>query len=722
MGVRIWDRLLDREVRLPSGRQQFGRFIMLGGDRGLSVGGWQLSRGDYLAAVGAWTLWDEVDNRGSSGRFERRALPDEITTQCLLAVGIRLDRLHADAASPRRWLEESPLMERRELESQIKRRMLDDQVDKHLDVLRDVCYRPADRLRVVNRLVPVGAARKITPATIRRLAAHSEDWNRILPDGIEPNAVLTPVRVENFDFYENRVAARLVEHLWQDTSRRLGEVEKIDTMVDDIKRYTEQAGERPWRLHNKLFDLIKGVTQNQPWLDLIARRRDELRACRDALFALRGAGVLPGVDRHAEIGTVLRATNLFVNEHRYRRVRSLWQAWIEDRTGIGGADETARVQDLCRAFAAYSALLVLHALDHLGHLDSDREPPFTRGAAPLDLRGTSATLAWLDTDILELAAGGEPILRIIPLPHAVTRVGQEAAVQDEITQLTTAESTVPTLLMYPGSQEERTQLPTRLRLSAFSGCETRPPGTRGWALLPVSPLELDSVTRLARSLRSTLERHRHRGYPVTLTCQPGHARTVANEADWLSARPEGLVLTKPPTPTELATAIARLAALRKRAASRVDLRGDVEQLDRLVAELPTAAERISGFATCPVCLHHRSDPWRVLRPRQPDTYAGDCDRSRGGQCGTHWDLRVCATGLHSYPVLRPESLPEPTDFDGDELDRLFGSELVAAPCWLRPSVFICPLCGVCGEASGDRAAGCRRCSPSTGKANDTGQS
>src|SRR5262249_46868924 len=190
--------------------------------------------------------------------------------------------------------------------------------------------------------------------------------------------------------------------------------------------------------------------------------------------------------------------------------------------------------------------------------------------------------------------------------------------------------------------------------------------------------------------------------------------------DWLSARPdEGLVLTRPPAPAELASATARLAAMRKRAAGRIDLRGEVESLNRLATELPAAAERITDFATCPVCRHRRPDPWRTLHPRSRDTYECACDRTRGGQCGTRWDLRVCAACNRSYPVLRPEPVLEPAAFDGDELDRLFGSQLVAAPCWLRPSVFICPSCGVCGEAFAGKTAACQRCSPSAGQANET---
>jgi hypothetical protein len=459
VGVKVWDRLHEREATLPSGRLPFGRFILVDGNRSLSLGGRTLLQGDYLASPGEWTLWDESSHTRSHGGCDIHALPDETTAQTILALGARLDRLRAEEALPQRWLDETPLMERADLEPRIRRRGLDDEIQAHLDALRDVCHNPADRLRVVNRLVPVGAARRIVPATIVRLAGHSEDWNRLRPESVEPNVVLTPFRETNLDFYENRVAARLVDHLWRDSSDRLAAVMRIDTMLADIERYIAEAVERPWRLRGKLFRLIKGVADNQAWRELATARRAELEDIRDALAAVRGRQILPGVDRYAEIGTALRATNLFVNEHRYRRVRHLWRAWVDDRTGAGSdSGQVARIQDFCRAFAAYTGLLLLHALDHLGVLGPEAEAvPLKRGALPIGLGGatrTTTTMTWLPSDVFELATDGRPVLRIVPLPHAITREGRSAVVGGEIEQLTAQEPVVPTLIVYPGSHYE----------------------------------------------------------------------------------------------------------------------------------------------------------------------------------------------------------------------------------------------------------------------------
>ncbi len=616
MGVRIWDRLLGRELsRLPPGRLALGRFILLHGGRELSLAGRALLPGDYLAAPGEWMLWDEGRSADLSGSTDRFALPDETTVATILAIGARLAHLEAGVADLPQWLGESPLMEQSEMEPRLRRDTLDEAIDEHLAALRAVCHVPADRLRPVNRLVPVGAARRIVPATIMRLAGHSEDWYRPRPDDVEPRVVLTPLHEQSFDFYENRVAARLVDHLW----------------------------------------------------------------------------------------------------HRYRQVRDLWSAWANIR---GGAEDevspATQMQAFCRCFASYTALLLLHALDHLGALT--REPgtrPLGRDGdpAPVDLAGTAASVQWLQSDVFEITSGGQIALRIVPLPHAITAAGTAAAVDEEISRLTAGQPKAPTLIVYPGSQEERRDLPVSIRLAAFSGCDAPSPRSREWRLLPVTPMEIDSVMRLARSLRCALERERHRDYPVMLSCSQYHARVAAQgAANWISARTGGLAVIRPPGPGDYEAAFTRLQQARKRAEGDLNRRGEAEPLAALASALPAAAEHVADFATCPVCHYGRPDAWRSMHPRSGDTYACACTRIPD-QCGTRWELRSCSvrTCGQKFPVLIPKQEAEPAELDGDALDRKFGSQLTAAPCWLRPTVFICTSCGTCGEAFAGKGQACRRC-------------
>jgi hypothetical protein len=634
-------------------------------------------------------------------------LPEDTITDTVLALGTQL-RQPADSASKtgdgaRDWLKVSPLMVHSDTESKLRRTTLDDAIDECLSWLEDVCHRPVDRLRSVHRLVPVGTARRIVPATITRLAGHSEDWNRLRPDTVEPKVVLTPFLDPYADFYENRVAARLVDNLWQEVSKRLRTVSAIEAGAANISEYVAQAAGRPHRMQGSLFRMITDMPFDQAWRNRVGARRAELTRVLDRIESLRGNRVLPGVDRNAALGTALRATNLFVNEHRYRRVRDLWHAWVADHTGMEGeADDGARGREFGEAFTAYTALLVLHALDHLGAAAGE-EVRLAPGRT-LRLHGMVTSLTWSVSGRLDVGAGAGPLLRIVPLSHALTRKDRTAAGAAELGRLAAARPEVPTLLVYPGSVTERAALPSPARLAYFSGIESMAPDASGCGVLPVSPVELDSVLRLARNIRLAVERERTKSYPIHVDAATSHADALT--ADWLPRVERGLAVLSPPSPAEEERAMTALGGLRARARGQAHLRGELQPLNRLEAEVRAAADKTSGFTACPVCRQERSDPWRALHPR-PDDGTYGCDACQ--RCGARWEIRRCKSCDEHFPVLRPDPMTRPGDLDGDVLDSVFGSELLAAPCWLRPSACVCPFCGTCAEAAAGNANGCGRC-------------
>lgn len=620
-------------------------------------------------------------------------LPEDTVTDTVLALGTYLRPPGQGAEGVRDWLKVSPLMVHSDVESKLRRTGLDDAIDEWLGALEDVCHRPVDRLRTVHRLVPVGAARRIVPATVARLAGHSEDWNRLRPDTVEPKVVLTPFRDPYTDFYENRVAARLVDNLWQEITRRQRAVSAIKIGEENINEYVTQAAGRPHRMHGSLFQMISDTPFDQAWRDRVAARLADLAQVRNRIEALRGSRILPGVERNASIGTALRATNLFVNEHRYRRVRDLWHAWVADHTGTGEeTDRQARASEFAKAFTAYTALVVLHALDHLGAVAGI--PVWLAPGRTIPLRGAMTSLTWSADGALTISRNTGPLLCVKPLPHALTREGRTAAGAVELARLAAGPADLPTLAVYPGSAAERTALPLSSRLAYFSGIESMAPAAGGRAVVPVSPSELDSVLRLARNIRLAVEYAGRKRYPVPVAAAGTHANALA--ADWLTRNKHGLSVVRPPSPAERDRAKAVLSGLRTRAQGQFHLRGELEPLDQLQDEVETAADITRALATCPVCQTERPDPWRALHPRpDDDTYI--CDPCQN--CAARWEIRRCKSCHKHYPVLRPNPTLRPGDLDNDMLDRLLGSELLAAPCWLRPTAYVCPSCGTCAESA-----------------------
>lgn len=609
-----------------------------------------------------------------------------MTASVVGGIGGRLLGLAEVGTAAADWLAETPLMSGRDLDGRLRRLPLETAIEEHADHLHAVCHRPVSRLRVVREIVPVSRARRVVPETISRLAAHSEDWAGLTPGGIRPNRLVSPGRMLDLDFYENRVVAQTVDRVWHHLDRRIAELDGVTRLLDDVDRYLVDASTRPWRTRQYMYLLVAELISGRHWRDEAAAVRAGLVGMRDGLATLRAPGILPGVRRRAEAETGLRPTNLFANDKRYRHVADLWQAWVDAMTetigGVpGNGDRTAR-------FAAYSGLVLLHAADQAGW--SVGTEPLTPGGGDVTLvqRTRTLRLRWETDGTFLLLSKDRPFTRVVPLLLTLSGDDGPDALDGTVT-----EGDVPTLVVYPGTREEREKLPRAVRLRVFHGFDT----AARLAFVPVSPLEIDSMSRVARGLRHALARAAVRRYARPSTAMPTRvAGALAEGVGWLTAGPTGLVASRPPTPAERAAAHAAAPAAASRDAARSG--ADERLVTTLREEIAQLADEVAEVARCPLCGADPASPYD-FQPRDDDTFHARCRA-----CDSSWETRRCACG-DRFPVLRVDGgAPRPAD--GDGLDRLYAGDLLATPCWVRATGYVCSSCGTCAQS---RSIGCDRC-------------
>ncbi|MFH8490291.1 hypothetical protein [Streptomyces longisporoflavus] len=689
----LLDRVSGRPVSGTVGRALTGQYILLPERGSAEAGRRPLGTGEYY-----------VDKRGRSDRAES----DQVTVEAVLAIGRIVATLTARQASLAELADIHPLVDGAAAMKALSRQPLEEAIEEHLPFLRSVCFRPVSRLRPINRLVPVPRARRITPQTVMRLAAHSEDWASLRPDGVRPDRVLSPEREVNLDLYENRVAVHLVDQLWRYLTARMAQIRDIKGMFSDVERYIDDVSSRPWQQSSlRLWHLLAQFVEQEEWDARASLRLQELEKLRSAVSALRRSPLWNGVNRRAELGTSLRATNLLIGEDRFRHVAELWQQWMATRTRFISDDgEFSRGQDWCRGYECYVAVLLLRAFDEVGGQPADQSV-LARGAVPVNYRyrGSDVTLRWGEDGVLVIERDETVVLRVVPLPHPLTDSRLRAPVLDELAMLNVQPPIEPTLVLYPGGREERQELPQSVRLQAFEAPGAPAPGKDGTPLwkIPISPLEIDSVTRLGRGLRFVLEQPRLSGYPYQVLIGTGVDTDFVSRIPWLSMGTNGLIVTRVPADHEIAAARAMVLAQR-RDTSRFQQRGtNSTAVEALWEEVGRAVKQTVALTRCPRCGAESASPDRALQIRGDGQFRCSC-----GQCGGIWEGRRCRTCLRLYPILESSALVDAGSTDGDYLDRHFATDLLAAPCWVRARVFICPRCAVCGNAEGESQ--CARCS------------
>ncbi|NBE85412.1 DUF2357 domain-containing protein [Micromonospora rubida] len=563
-------------------------------------------------------------------------------------------------------------------------RDFDREIQRGLDNLAHVCLRPHDRLARTEEVVRADVARRVPPAGLARLAGHPEEWAGVEHGRIHPQRVLSLRYVEDVDFYENRVAAQLVDRLDEYLTKRIHELTLLGASLADMSAFVGALhGTSSWRRRERIAELVAvAVADKAASAAAIKATHAALTNARGRLRALRHSPALTHADRRARVPMRLRWTNLFTNDRRYRRVGKLWERWaVQQAADTDQARADSR--DFPAAYRTYVAALSLRALALLGYRPDDPDAPAPAAGTQLRLRGPAEELTWSMSEdgTVGVHACGTEVTRIVTDPRDFGAKVPEPVRQGWLADLATLPG--PIVVVYPGLRTTRSSLPRPVH----QGLHPAGFGTTA-CLVPISPLEIEGEERLARALRWTLQgRWFSQGYPLPVALPAGVPTLPAR--NWL--RPVGgrrVLLLRRPTSEERSHLI-REAVDGHRGPSR-----DSQLLpSELTAALDAAGATFGRFDTCPIC----KESGARVHMRDRDTFQARC-----GNCEAIWGSRDCSCGAR-YPVLWPYNAVIDTA-DGDRIDRTAGADVLAMPCTaaeITPgSRFRCPKCHECGGRPG----------------------
>ncbi|MFJ6677416.1 hypothetical protein ACIQMJ_40485 [Actinosynnema sp. NPDC091369] len=554
---------------------------------------------------------------------------------------------------------------------------LDIAVTERIGVLTDVCRRPEERLDHETVLVRTGLARRVPPAGLARLASHSEDWGGIEHGELQPLRVLSARYVDDLDFYENRVAAQLVDRLDEHMRKRLRELALLAAGVADLEEYDRALSKRQsWRKHERTARLIAAAVEDRDASAAVIRESAEaLAKRRTRLRILFGSPVMRRANRRVRLPLRLARTNLFVNERRYRKVGELWETWAVHESIVA---ERRREADagFFSAYNTYVALLTIRSLIILGYT-VEEDAPLPRPGVLIRLSRNDEMIACtIDrTGVMTISSRDHALTKVIPLSHDLTAPVPESTRQRWIGQVHDAENVIT---VYPGVRSERFQLSPEVRAVLHS--------SQG-GIVPISPVEIEGEERLARALRWPLQGIRYvSSYPVTMS-----VRAKLPDSDWyrIGARGTVEVLRRPDSAESVAVASADTTGPPRMR--------NTNEPSHLASQLAEVDRRLAILDTCPLCPNGRAK----IVPRDRDTFLCRCN-----SCSTSWGLNLCGHCGQRYPFLWPRNaVVDPSD--GDRLDMTAGADLLSEPCTASNEQHVPRFrCCWCDHCSGAPNCGC----------------
>ena len=698
---------------------------------------------DFLVpdVAGRWTLSDRNDV--SSGVFELTSIPSDFEVDSLQSISDQLTFTSDSAGSWLDWLDVSPVP--RDIGHVIDVLPLEKAIIKYCGYLEEVCCRPKAHLLVEIERVYASMARRIPAKALPYLAAHTEDWEVPTLRGVRPKRILAELRDDQFDIYENRLATRLVDHLDGYLRRRLAALRKVRRELQKLQREIEKRNNASAQVSGTyrratricvLWGQLIDSTAAQVKADATYR---EIEGLSRRIQGLMDSFLYGRIPARATVPDQPRATNILSNDNNYRKVSLLWLEWLRHgrtRNEVESPGEVyRRFQMLGHNFETFCLLLIVRSLDQLGiePLDESLAVPVSARSGSTTYLSSGLTLSAATDGGIELGRHASILLRVVPIPATLTATAGDV-VERFTRELAERKDPALLLLLHLSNQDENVKPSSfdRLRMLQTVGNEPDLTLPANFAMLPVSPWEIDSVERVSRAIQWAVLGAALRSYPCVFGPVPSDFSPAASS--WLRVRGLGservASVLRNPTLAEIgrlylqsahdsaqravdsiSSESSRISSqiaerrgrsmnevremMQRKAELRVE-RAEHEEtlhaLEHFVPQFLTFLQNLPAVNHCPVC------PARGASTA--DGWAGDEGylRFQCEDCGTEWGNRVCGSCHERIPFLELPNSRIPDFHIPGEVDRILGCDVLALPSRSETGK-LGFLCSSCGELS-----------------------
>ncbi len=235
--------------------------------------------------------------------------------------------------------------------------------------LHEISRRPRFDIRYDELVQSVSRAKRLASSAHRHLAAHSACWQARTFTGIQPKKVLGLVSGDEYNLYENRVFARLVDRLERFLNKRLREIIELLQNLNDALDL-KGSEKLDYRLSYSLYTLWGETFTAEAALlalDALETTRKELERLLKMVRGFAQSPLYKRIPRNAQVPSQLQATNILTHDQHYRNLLPLWKTLQaeckgDELTPAGILEHNQRLQD---SYQQYCVLVVRRALKAL---------------------------------------------------------------------------------------------------------------------------------------------------------------------------------------------------------------------------------------------------------------------------------------------------------------------------------------------------------------------
>jgi len=726
--MKIWDRLQQEIVQISSTSKEaisdalLGQWQVKSDHDGTKLNGIHVQKNtrNYLVpdATKRWTLRDS--KAPLTGKFSAWQIPVDSAADSLEFFAKQHQQMLSKQSTWQDWANLSPLVP--EIASAIQIQLLEKSIKEAIPHLEEICHRPRSYLKMETEKLSVARVQRIAPHAIAYLTSHTEDWECKTFRGVRPKNVLSLVREELLDIYENRVAVRLIDHLLVYLRQRIRDVEKLKNELEQVLNFSEVSQSIHWRNRERICHLWGENFDAAPQLKVAEVTLNFLKQIKQKLLTLTDTDLYKAIPRSAEVEGTLRNTNILIGDRHYREIAKLWREWSKWRSK---RSKTAQqlfdfYQQTINGFDAFCCLLCSKVLMKTEHdrgfgYSSDSALP-ERGQSSYFLHQDSyqerdaINFQWLEDGLIQLESEKLGILKFIPLVAQLAECPDEQTSEQILKLLKSLVNQADalqhrTIILYLGTAQDLSQISPKFQRFfntigndlLSSDLTSNFKSDRQLALLPVSPFDILSTERVARAMQWWIYSQKYSAYPIKNVLESRLPEELLRQqlgAMLQNRQNNQLLVMRPLSPDDRNIFNSNLHSMIKREEAKGNSsRGEIVKL-RQLENLPENIDReFESLLTCPTCQAKYSPTGFDI---SFENIGNDCFKAHCQQCETNWGLQRCGQCQTNYPYIKLGGAnPEISDRSIGWCDRVFGRDILAVPYFDKNNCqsYICSNCG-----------------------------
>jgi len=569
-------------------------------------------------------------------------------------------------------------------------------IESKLGHLSEVCRRPITLLSTEIEKIHVSRAIRIPNEATEYLLSHTEDWEKRTIQTIQPHNVLSELIIDEYNIYENKVSARLVDHLRSYLFIRIMEVKKLHEMIYETNYSLESHS---WEKHAFRVYGLWGESFESGTEEIAKTTLRRLKTMYYKLGGLIDSPLYKKIPKTANVEPSLMDTNILINDQHYRQVSKLWREWykINKIEVLTGDELYKKKQEIYSGFNHFCWLLIIKALNHLEIGPENKDLPIQK---KFKINGRKAGLELIrcDDQTFEVHINdfGEK-LRFVPV---FSNLNNLITSDDEFDNFISSidkqveKSSCKTIILFPEQNNAKSDKNRLMKInSLFLKTDVK---NISYGILPVSPFSLFSVEKVGRAIRQFLDGTIIKSYPPEIDIDNSLISELLQKNNhWFESnnKSDGIFIIKPPTSTDIKKLDRYInSEIHKAQGKGKSYNYRKHILEDFNVKLREIKNCYIHLLICPTC--NVSQPKNNFNNRYLNNKTFTCSCNN---CNVVWGLNSCANCMSNYPFISLNAKITKDQINVGWVDEMFGMDLISSPCSCKGErmYYRCTNCNYC---------------------------